>query len=147
MPFAGVNPPPVAGGDTVMTLNKVLLPCNLVQQINYFLWILKRKSKCLQEIFGNGVPAAEVKSTRVGGRKMMLKAALGKEMVEAESGYGGSHFVGNCNHKGKGMLNVEGKFSNRSPDHGHPAVKVKMGGFIAFNADYHVPKPHPPKNN
>lgn len=24
---------------------------------------------------------------------------------------------------------------------------VKMAGFVAFNADYHVPKPHPPKNN
>ena len=72
---------------------------------------------------------------------MMLK----REMVEAEAGgYGGAHFAGNCKHKGKGMLNVEGKFSNRSP---HPAVKVRMGGFIAFSADYHVPKPHPPKNN
>ncbi|CAN6578021.1 unnamed protein product [Malus baccata var. baccata] len=25
--------------------------------------------------------------------------------------------------------------------------KVKIAGFIPFNADYHFPKPHPPKNN
>lgn len=111
----------------------------------------KRNFKCYQEILGNGVLAAEVKNTRPGGRKMMLTRALGKEMVEGEGGYGeasqisgAAHFVGNYNHKRRGMLNVEGKFSNRSP---HPAVKVKMGGFIAFNADYHVPRAHPPKNN
>ncbi|KAL6319046.1 hypothetical protein AAG906_001519 [Vitis piasezkii] len=88
MPVAEVNPPPATGMS--MTLNK--------------------------EIFGNGVLAAEVKNTRPGGRKMMLTRALGKEMVEGEGGYGeasqisgAAHFVGNCNHKRRGMLNVEGK--------------------------------------
>lgn len=52
--------------------------------------------------------------------------------------------VGNCNHEGKGVLNENCKLRKRGPK---PAVDVKMAGFVAFNADYHVPRSHPPKNN
>ncbi|KAI4344010.1 hypothetical protein L6164_011287 [Bauhinia variegata] len=27
------------------------------------------------------------------------------------------------------------------------SARVKMPGFVSLNADYHVPRPHPPKNN
>lgn len=112
----------------------------------------KGNSNCYQEIFGNGVPAAEVRNTRLGGRKMMLKRTMGRKMVEADAGCRGASQISGAflvaenstDHKGKRKLKGESKFSNRSP---HPVVKVKVGGFVAFNADYHVPKPHPPKNN
>lgn len=51
--------------------------------------------------------------------------------------------VGNCTHGSKGILNVSRKLRKSGPR----AMDVKIAGFEALNADYHVPKPHPPKNN
>ncbi|KAK7330250.1 hypothetical protein VNO77_24438 [Canavalia gladiata] len=53
--------------------------------------------------------------------------------------------IGNCNHQeGKGILSVKKhKFGKRN---GH-YVKVKMSSLVPLNADYYVPRPHPPKNN
>ncbi|KAA8542349.1 hypothetical protein F0562_023515 [Nyssa sinensis] len=82
-----------------------------------------------KEVF-NAVPTSvEAKNRRFGsgGRKMTEKMVMKKEMVNL----------------GKRKLNVEHKLSNTSP----PPVNVKKLGFVALNADYHVPKSHPPKNN
>ena len=46
---------------------------------------------------------------------------------------------------GEGILNHH-KECNRSIMN-HRLLKAKMADFIAFNADYNVPRPHPPKNN
>ncbi|KAF8037489.1 hypothetical protein BT93_B0399 [Corymbia citriodora subsp. variegata] len=47
--------------------------------------------------------------------------------------------------RGKRMSAIDCESTRiRSP---RRSVRVKMGGFVAFNADYHVPKPHPPRNN
>lgn len=91
----------------------------------------------------DGVPGVAV----LGGRKRMLKRGLAKEEVfnREDSISGAAHSVGNCNRKRKGILIVECKLRNRSPQPHHE--KVKMGGFTAFSADYHVPKSHPPRNN
>lgn len=68
----------------------------------------------------------EAADTRIGGRKMMPERNLG--MVKEE------------------VLKSNGKRSLRSSS-SSGRVKVKISGFIPFSADYHVPKPHPPKNN
>lgn len=85
------------------------------------------------------------------------RSFLGKETVkedvlnqEESTIPGAAHVInGNCKRKRKGSaLNVERKLRNRShhnSTNGHH--KVKMAGFAAFSADYHVPKSHPPRNN
>ncbi|KAK0587333.1 hypothetical protein LWI29_021107 [Acer saccharum] len=86
----------------------------------------------------DGVPsAAEDENSKLGGRKMIVK-----EMIQEED----SAIISGAAHqyRRKGILNVECKLRNRTTS---PSKKVKMGGFTAFNADYHVPKSHPPKNN
>ncbi|KAK4842999.1 hypothetical protein QYF36_002543 [Acer negundo] len=86
----------------------------------------------------DGVPStAEGENTKLGGRKMMVK-----EMIQEED----SAIISGAAHqyRRKGILNVECKLRNRTTS---PSKKVKMGGFTAFSADYHVPKSHPPKNN
>ncbi|KAK2663468.1 hypothetical protein Ddye_002042 [Dipteronia dyeriana] len=93
----------------------------------------------------DGVPsAAEDESTKLGGRKMMVKEMIKEEDSAIISD--AAHSVGYCNHQYRriGILNVECKLRNRT---GSPSMKVKMGGFTAFSADYHVPKSHPPRNN
>ncbi|EXB28902.1 hypothetical protein L484_012661 [Morus notabilis] len=86
----------------------------------------------------NGVPTmADVGNNRHGGRKMMVERVL--PMVEEE------HFVGDCDIREKGILNV--KCNLKSTSTRRRRLKAKMADFIAFNADYHVPRPHPPKNN
>ncbi|GFY85702.1 hypothetical protein Acr_04g0004400 [Actinidia rufa] len=67
---------------------------------------------------------AEAKNGKIGGRKMMEKKVLGKEMEERE----------------EGMNHINGEAQEIS-------AGAKMGGFMAFTADYHVAKSHPPKNN
>lgn len=71
---------------------------------------------------------------------MMVKE-VGVDGEEAQIS-GAEHFVGSCNNRGKGILNVEHDKTTRPR-----RLKAKMADFIAFNADYHVPRPHPPKNN
>nr|GMD30377.1 Root meristem growth factor 3 like [Ipomoea batatas] len=53
--------------------------------------------------------------------------------------------VGNYSHKGQGkMMRMQRKLRIiRSTD----SIKDNPGGFMAFNADYHMARPHPPKNN
>ena len=79
----------------------------------------------------------------------MIKRVLGIVKEEGLKGEDSKNIkgavpsVGNCNHEGKGVLNVNSKLRKRGPK----PVDVKMAGFVAFNADYHVPRSHPPKNN
>ncbi|KAG8639014.1 uncharacterized protein LOC110600157 [Manihot esculenta] len=101
-----------------------------------------------------GVPAAmaELSDTRLRGRKMKLtrmglqekmkEESLNKEDLEFS---GAAHFVGNCDHRtGKRILN--GKCKRMSGRRSNP-LKDKRARFTDFSADYHVPRPHPPKNN
>ncbi|KAJ9140594.1 hypothetical protein P3X46_031226 [Hevea brasiliensis] len=102
----------------------------------------------------DGVPVAiaEVSNTRLRGRKMMLMKRVLREKMKEEplnkensKISGAAHFVGNCNlRSGKGILN--GKCKLTSDRRSNP-LKDKRVRFTAFSADYHVPKPHPPKNN
>ncbi|KAF3437995.1 hypothetical protein FNV43_RR20751 [Rhamnella rubrinervis] len=107
-----------------------------------------------KEIY-NGVPAMadnDVGKPRIGGRKMRLKRLMG--MVEEEGIEGrdsktsGEPVVNGKSHRmNKGISEIESKVRHTSSSTRGRGLKVKMSGFIAFNADYHVPKPHPPKNN
>ncbi|KAK7388821.1 hypothetical protein VNO78_23648 [Psophocarpus tetragonolobus] len=105
----------------------------------------------------HGVPA--VSETHQGtrlhpGRKMISGGVLWKSNVlEAEDRMGltttkwKAHCViGSCNHEdqGKGILNVKHKVSIRNKGH---SIKVNLSGLVPLNADYYVPRPHPPKNN
>lgn len=78
------------------------------------------------------------------GRKMMSRGVLSKLKVEeAENGANAATLcvVGNCNH-GE-VLNVkQHKVGKR-----RHSTKVNMSGLVPLNADYYVPRPHPPKNN
>ncbi|PQM39046.1 hypothetical protein Pyn_23422 [Prunus yedoensis var. nudiflora] len=82
-----------------------------------------------KEIY-DGVPAAmdEVERTRIiGGRKMSMP-----EMI---------------NEEGFNNIGRERRFIRSTSNLRRRQMKVKIDGFIPLNADYHVPKPHPPKNN
>ncbi|ONI08989.1 hypothetical protein PRUPE_5G210900 [Prunus persica] len=85
-----------------------------------------------KEIY-DGVPAAmdEVECTRIiGGRKMSMPKRIS----------------GMINEEGFNNIGRERRFI-RSTSSRRPRMKFKIEGFIPLNADYHVPKPHPPKNN
>ncbi|PON36165.1 hypothetical protein PanWU01x14_330540 [Parasponia andersonii] len=89
-----------------------------------------------------GVPT----SPRHGGSKMkQLKRLLGMVLVKEEGIDGGDNHTNKNNISGEGILNhVE---RSRRITMSPRRLKAKMADFIAFNADYHVPRPHPPKNN
>ncbi|KAG5039374.1 hypothetical protein JHK82_011529 [Glycine max] len=107
----------------------------------------------------HGVPA--VAETNQGirflpGRKMMSRGVLSKlNVVESENGTNMAKglttkwkalcLIGNCNReKGKRILGLKHKDSKRSNGR---STRVKMSGLVPLNADYYVPRPHPPKNN
>ncbi|KAF3658896.1 hypothetical protein FXO38_08195 [Capsicum annuum] len=85
------------------------------------------------------------------GRKMMIERKNTKEkskQVESKNSSSGAasastHSVGNLKLKGQGKLR---ELSGRSSPSSH-SVKSNTGSFVALNADYHMAKPHPPKNN
>ena len=56
---------------------------------------------------------------------------------------GANHSVGNCELEGKGGLDVKCKIGDQSSIRS----SINVVSFVAFTADYHVPKRHPPKNN
>ncbi|KAK4350385.1 hypothetical protein RND71_029698 [Anisodus tanguticus] len=102
----------------------------------------------------DGVPAAaELTNGRVGGRKMMIERTnLKKNMKQLEadsknSSGASADSVGNLKyHKGQGKLRVMStKLSGKSSS--SHLVKANTGSFVALNADYHMARPHPPKNN
>ncbi|GFZ16952.1 hypothetical protein Acr_26g0002220 [Actinidia rufa] len=66
---------------------------------------------------------AEAKYGNIGGRKMMEKKLFGETTAEREEG-----------------MHINGGTADIS-------AGAKLGGFMAFTADYHDPKTHPPKNN
>jgi hypothetical protein len=110
--------------------------------LSFYIYIVLKVRFDYQEIDG-GVPApAQLVRTRLGGRKMMIK---GEGLKGDDSKIEGSaqYSVGNCTDGAKGILNVSRKVRKSGPR----AMDVKIAGFAALNADYHVPKPHPPKNN
>lgn len=98
-----------------------------------------------QKIYG-GVPAeAEVLGKGLGsGRKMMIKRDMG--LVKDEGLKGDDLTIKGTAANSVGIQNRSCKLRIRAVP--RPMDRdVKMAGFVAFNADYHVPKPHPPKNN
>ncbi|KAL2338247.1 hypothetical protein Fmac_012693 [Flemingia macrophylla] len=109
----------------------------------------------------HGVPAVagtDHQRTRfLHGRKMMSRGVNSKNDVKAENGVNMAKTslttkwkarcaISNCKHEeGRGILNVKHKVSKRN--NGKYSTKVKMSGLVPLNADYYVPRPHPPKNN
>lgn len=102
----------------------------------------------------NGVLAAVEVGEIPGGRKMATKRAPGGMMKEVAGLKGDdisrikgvAHYLGNCKHVGgrKGTL----KANCRPRKLGHaPPVDAGMAGFAVFSSDYHLSRPHPPKNN
>lgn len=62
------------------------------------------------------------------------------------SGASATHFARKCydSTEGKEDLNVKCILTS---DKSRISKKFGVAGFVAFAADYHVPKHHPPKNN
>lgn len=93
--------------------------------------------------------AAAVANNKIRGRKMganIVKRPDIKGDIEGTSKMSSANQVtGKDGAKGnKGVMNVGnkrnvGQFSEEVNDH--------KAGFVAFNADYHAPRHHPPKNN
>ncbi|KAK8583969.1 hypothetical protein V6N13_109368 [Hibiscus sabdariffa] len=79
-------------------------------------------------------------NSRLEARKMMLKEGSDREDSANVAGYSDQSF-GKSGHRSS-----EKAILKRKQNH-HRRGKTKMGGFSAFSADYHVPKPHPPKHN
>lgn len=69
-----------------------------------------------------------------------------KEVKKGESSGAASasvHSVGNLNYrKGQGKLREMSGIISKSH-----SMKANTGSFVALNADYHMARPHPPKNN
>lgn len=72
---------------------------------------------------------------------MMLERKKNMKQVEkADSSGANTHSVGNFKYsKGQGKLR---ELSSKSH-----FMKANAGSFVALNADYHMARPHPPKNN
>ncbi|KAJ7956526.1 hypothetical protein O6P43_022955 [Quillaja saponaria] len=96
------------------------------------------------EVVYDGVPAvAEAGNTmRLGGRKIMSQRVL-KEGKYYE------HLINVVEDSNSKKISSTGAapHSGRRRGHRRRVNHVQMAGFVAINADYHVPKPHPPKNN
>ncbi|XP_052727579.1 uncharacterized protein LOC128194972 [Vigna angularis] len=106
----------------------------------------------------HGVPAVaetDQRTSFLSGRKMMSREVHSKLKVkEAENGSNPAKgltterkarcVVGNCNHEE--VLNVKQYKVGKRNINGHSG-KVNMSGLVPLNADYYVPRPHPPKNN
>ncbi|WMV21667.1 hypothetical protein MTR67_015052 [Solanum verrucosum] len=117
-----------------------------IRDLRSHLSVKKLKLK-FQEVL-DGVPAAaEFSNVKMGGRKMMIeKKEDMKEVKKAESSGAASasiHSIGNLKyHKGQGKLRKMSGISSKSH-----SMKANRGSFVALNADYHMARPHPPKNN
>ncbi|KAL1090103.1 hypothetical protein V6Z11_D07G065800 [Gossypium hirsutum] len=101
---------------------------------------------------GSGVESATENLANSGKVKLMK---LKKVRVEEGANISGSnhHFINHTSSE-EAILNVNRKSRNTNHHHHHNRRrrrrrhgKTKMTGFTALNADYHVPKSHPPKNN
>ncbi|KAI3970772.1 hypothetical protein MKX01_024419 [Papaver californicum] len=126
-----------------------------------------------QEFFDSVPTAASASVTsksskKIGGRKMLLDADNEKEMkmkhentqlkdeeVKSAAKISGAKHssIGKCDDEQKGnkgdelMNALECNKMMTTNDRSLAPVKVNVGGIISLSADYHVPKPHPPKNN
>ncbi|KAK4782132.1 hypothetical protein SAY86_016234 [Trapa natans] len=92
----------------------------------------------------------EIHSVELGGRKMKMRKRLGGDTAAGGSkasageaseipGANAGSLAGSRD-AASNKLRLKSKGQNQSG-------KVKKGGFVAFVADYHVPKSHPPKHN
>ncbi|KAK4850233.1 hypothetical protein QYF36_004980 [Acer negundo] len=76
-----------------------------------------------------------------GSRKMAAHKMFRKEL-EKEIISGANRCVGKCEFEGRRDFS-----DTSSTSHHHHHKLIKGGGFVAFNADYHGPRRHPPKHN
>ncbi|MCL7028833.1 hypothetical protein MKW94_008869 [Papaver nudicaule] len=134
--------------------------------------IFSTKGKNVDQEFFDGVPTAAAgtskSSKKLGGRKMLLDADNEKEVkmkhgntqlkdeeVKSAAKISGAKHssIGKCDDEQKGnkgdeLMNVlDCNKLMTTNDRSLTPVKVNVGGIISFSADYHIPIPHPPKNN
>lgn len=79
-----------------------------------------------------------------GGRKMMSREVQSKLKVKVAEN--GSNAAKGLTTERKEVLNVKQYKVGKRNINGHSG-KVNMSGLVPLNADYYVPRPHPPKNN
>ncbi|KAI3867356.1 hypothetical protein MKX03_036483 [Papaver bracteatum] len=133
---------------------------------------LSTNGRNVDQEFFDGVPTAAATAVtsksikKLGGRKMLLDADNEKEMktkhedaqikdgeVKSAAKISGAKHssIGKCDDEQKGnkgdeMMNVLECNKLMTTDD-RSLTPVKVNGIISLSADYHVPKPHPPKNN
>lgn len=102
----------------------------------------------LQEILDAVPTPREVSNLKVGGRKMMKRSLLTRQMVKGKEtmiNLAASKISG-ADSKGKKKLSTEFDMKVESVNY-HHVMRDDLSSFVALNADYHPPKSHPPKNN
>ncbi|WCJ35787.1 hypothetical protein M5689_017021 [Euphorbia peplus] len=140
-----------------MASSSFLLVLLILLHANCLIVQAKEKRPAAQVVAGNGIRllqvmnkeisgdvsgatmGREVRNERLKGRKMMVKKEEGVKVEERKmSG------AGNCEDT---IRNQKCKMMSISTRSRNPNLKDKMVDFTAFTADYHLPKPHPPKHN
>lgn len=100
-----------------------------------------------------GIPSAkEVKEhARASGRKLKIRKVISQDSTAK----GSESYIGEASKvSGASVDSAAGSKDVASRNKVTPGskgqsrlVRVKTGRYVPFSADYHVPRPHPPKNN
>lgn len=95
----------------------------------------------------NGGEERNYEVEKVGGRKLKVK----KEEEEIVSTCSTKKSSG-ANYVGKREMKMEKMMSSSVINHHHhqhhdQTKNINPSGFMALNADYHMARPHPPRNN
>ncbi|KAL9401926.1 hypothetical protein Peur_005775 [Populus x canadensis] len=91
---------------------------------------------------GDGMVTTSIK--KIGGRKMVRA-----HNIKSNVAHGGTSRISSANDQVVGKYGYEREVMDigNKRNGGRFPEGVKESGFVAFNADYHEPRHHPPKNN
>ncbi|CAK7326429.1 unnamed protein product [Dovyalis caffra] len=100
---------------------------------------------------GDGIATTSIK--RIGGRKMVLApSGIKRSDIKGNGALGGTSKISSANDQavGKYVYELGKKVTSIGRNKGNGSrfsEGINDSGFVAFNADYHQPRHHPPKNN
>ncbi|KAJ6910485.1 root meristem growth factor 3-like isoform X2 [Populus alba x Populus x berolinensis] len=103
---------------------------------------------CLQiTVDGDGMVTTSIK--KIGGRKVVRAHNIKRPEIKGNVAHGGTSRISSANDQVAGKYGHEGEVMDigNKRNGGRFPEGVKESGFVAFNADYHEPRHHPPKNN
>ncbi|KAG6765791.1 hypothetical protein POTOM_029848 [Populus tomentosa] len=96
---------------------------------------------------GDGMVTTSIK--KIGGRKVVRAHNIKRPEIKGNVAQGGTSRISSANDQVAGKYGYEGEVMDigNKRNGGRFPEGVKESGFVAFNADYHEPRHHPPKNN